>query len=133
MASIITRHPCLSHLDISKTNLKREEVLFIGLALSTSKALLCIHLTANELPYYDRLFLRSVIAARVNYEYRQQLAKQATVRSNKDRNQVMALDQADLFDPATSGYLKNLRSIDQKREGLDFEIQDILQEMDVVV
>ena len=36
IASIVTRHPALMHLQIAHTNLKREEVLFIGLALSMS-------------------------------------------------------------------------------------------------
>lgn len=85
IASIITRHPSLMHLDISKTNLKREEVLFIGLSISTSKTILSIHLTANELPYYERIFLRSTIAARCGFEFRN-LAGRKEVKSNKERN-----------------------------------------------
>lgn len=85
LASIITRHPSLMHLDLSKTNLKREEVLFIGLSLSTSKTILSMHLTANELPYYERIFLRSVIAARCGFEFRN-LASKKEVKSNKERN-----------------------------------------------
>ena len=46
VASMITRHQCLQHLDISNTNLKREEVLFIGLSVSISKTLLSVHITA---------------------------------------------------------------------------------------
>jgi len=45
--------------------MKREEVMFIVLAMSTSKTFLSLHLTGNELPYYDRVFLRAVVAARV--------------------------------------------------------------------
>lgn len=85
LASIITRHPSLMHIDISKTNLKREEVLFIGISLSNSKTLLSCHLTANELPYYERIFLRSVIAARVQFEIKSLTAKKV-VKSNKERN-----------------------------------------------
>jgi Ran GTPase-activating protein (RanGAP) involved in mRNA processing and transport len=67
LAAIITRHPNLMHVDLTACSLKREEVLFLGLALSMSKTMLSIHLTGNSLPYYDRIFLRSVIAARVGY------------------------------------------------------------------
>jgi len=74
LASIITRHPSLMHLDLSKTNLKREEVLFIGLSLSTSKTLLSVH--------------RSTIAARVGFEFRN-FATKKEVKSNKERNQVL--------------------------------------------
>ena len=65
LGAIITRHPNLMHIDITSTGLKREEVLFIGLALSMSKTMLSLHLSGNTLPYYDRIFLRSLIAARV--------------------------------------------------------------------
>jgi hypothetical protein len=47
--------------------LKREEMLFIGIALSMSKTMLSLHITGNNLPYYDRIFLRSLIAAKVQY------------------------------------------------------------------
>ena len=67
ISSILTRHPCLLHLDISNTNLKREEVMFIGLSIPTSKTLLSIHITASKLPYYERIFLRAVINARVSF------------------------------------------------------------------
>ena len=67
VASIITRHPSLMHIDITNTNLKREEVIFIGLSLPISKTLLSCHLTAQKMPYYERIFLRAAIAARVSY------------------------------------------------------------------
>jgi hypothetical protein len=38
----------------------------------------------------------------------------------------------DLYDETTRMYMKNLREIDAKREGLDFEISDMLNEMDTV-
>ena len=67
IASIITRHKSLMHLDITNTNLKREELLFIGLSLTMSKTLLSCHLTAQKLPYYERIYLRASIAARVGF------------------------------------------------------------------
>ena len=55
------------HIDISNTNLKREEIIFIGLSLPISKTLLSCHLSAQKLAYYERIFLRAAIAARVGY------------------------------------------------------------------
>ena len=67
ITAMVTRHPSLMHLNITSTNLKREEILFIGLAVSLSKTLQSLHLTAGTLPYYERIFLRSVLAARVSF------------------------------------------------------------------
>jgi hypothetical protein len=119
------------HLDLSKTNLKREEVLFIGLSLSTSKTLLSVHLTANELPYYERIFLRSTIAARVGFEFRN-FATKKEVKSNKERNQVLQMASGEVYDDKMRVYTQNLRELDLKREGLDFEIADMIMEMDTV-
>ena len=46
VAAVITRHPSLQHLDITNTNLKREELMFVALSLPISKTLLSCHLTA---------------------------------------------------------------------------------------
>lgn len=85
VAAVITRHPCLMHLDITNTNLKREEIIFIGLSLPVSKTLLSCHLTAQKLPYYERIFLRAAIAARVGYQYRRGTQRRV-VNSNKEKN-----------------------------------------------
>ena len=66
-ASMVTRHAALMHFNITQTNLKREEIMFICLALSLAGALQSLHITAASLPYYERIFLRSVIAARVGF------------------------------------------------------------------
>ena len=65
IAAFLTRHPNLLHLNVANCQFKREEVMFIAMAMSTSKTFLSLHLTGNELSYYDRVFLRSVICARV--------------------------------------------------------------------
>ena len=70
VASIITRHPSLMHMNITSTNLKREEILFVGISASTSKVIQSLHLTGSTLPYYERIFLRSIMAARTSYQYR---------------------------------------------------------------
>ena len=87
---MITRHPTIMHLNISHSNLKREEVMFIALALSTSKTLVALHMTAGGLPYYERIFLRAVVAARVGYQFRH-LTNKKDIKSNRERNQVMGM------------------------------------------
>ena len=47
LASVITRHPTMMHLNIAHSNLKREEVMFIALALSMAKTLIAVHITAS--------------------------------------------------------------------------------------
>jgi hypothetical protein len=86
MGAMITRHPTLMHLNLTATNIQREEVLFIGLALSMSKTMLSLHLSGNELPYYDRIFLRTLIAARVGYRMKFDHDKSNLVRNNKEFN-----------------------------------------------
>ena len=65
IGALIARHPHLMHMDLSSTGLEREEVLFIGMALNWSETMLSLHLTGNNLPYYDRIFLRTILSARV--------------------------------------------------------------------
>jgi hypothetical protein len=38
----------------------------------------------------------------------------------------------EVYDPLMNAYVTNLKELDCKREGLDFEISDMLQEMDTV-
>ena len=85
VASMITRHPSLAHLNIAHTNLKREEMVFIGLSLSTSKVLVSLHLSGATLPYYERVFLRSVIAARVGFKFKS-LAHKKDIHGLQERN-----------------------------------------------
>lgn len=82
---MLTRHPCLMHLDITNCNLKREEIMFIGLAINQSKTLLSIHLTAQKIPYYERIFLRSILAARVGFKKHNEAMKK-DINTNKEKN-----------------------------------------------
>ena len=90
MGAIITRHPNLMHADITCTSLAREEVLFIGLALSMSKTMLSLHLSGNTLPYYDRIFMRSLIAARVGFRFKND-AMAKKIKNNKEFTNIMHL------------------------------------------
>jgi len=62
--------------------------MFIGLAIPVSKTLLSIHLTATKLPYYERIFLRAIIAARVVYQPKNMAAKK-DIRGNREKNQIL--------------------------------------------
>ena len=98
MGAIITRHPNLMHCDLTNVGLKREEVIFIGLALSNSKTMLALHLTANDLPYYDRVFPRSLIAARVGFRYKEDPTK-LDIENNKEYDTVMHLAGGGNYNP----------------------------------
>lgn len=125
MASILTRHPCLLHLDITNTNLKREEIMFIGLSVPTSKTLLSIHLTAAKLPYYERIFLRAVINARVGYS-RKNTTMKAEVVGNKEKNTVLTMAEGEVQENLMHDFVDRFRIIDEKCADMDFEITDLL-------
>ena len=60
------------------------------MSLPISKTLLSCHLTAQKLPYYERIFLRAAIAARVGYQYRKGTQRKL-VNSNKEKNVIMQM------------------------------------------
>ena len=119
----------MMHLNIANTNFKREEVIFLGMSLSISKTILSLHMTAQGLPYYERIFLRAVIAARVGFQFRN-LSVKKDVRGNRERNQVLSQAIPDVQETEMQAYLDKFRDLDERREGLDFEIQDMLTELD---
>jgi predicted ATP-grasp superfamily ATP-dependent carboligase len=57
--------------------------MFIVLAMSISKNFLSLHITGNDLPYYERIFMRSLIAARVGFAFKDTSIKD--VQRNKER------------------------------------------------
>ena len=129
VAAIISRHPVLVHLNIANTNLKREEVLFIGLSLSLSQTLQCLHLASSTLPYYERIFLRAIISARVNHRFRPRGNKRA-ICNNMEKNLLLEMAPGNLQDKSMMEYVKVFKELDERRQGLDFEIQDLLKEVD---
>ena len=119
----------MQHVDITNTNLKREEILFVGLSLPISKTLLSCHLTAQKLPYYERIFLRACIAARVGFQFRTSTQKKG-INSNKEKNQILQISSGEVQEKAMRIYTHTLKDLDEKRQGLDIEIQDMLAELD---
>jgi len=87
IAKVLTRHQHLMHLDLSGTGLKKEEVLFIGMAVSTAKSCISIHLSGNNLDYYERIFLRTLVDAKVAFHFRNMAQLDGSnLRSQKERN-----------------------------------------------
>ena len=127
MGAILTRHPNLMHVDLSSTGLNREEVLFVGLAITMSKTMLSLHLSQNTLPYYDRIFLRTLIAAKVQYKTDGHASK--SIKNNKEYTQVLHLANKNNYSIKCRDYIAQYNSLDLEREGLDFDIRELMDEI----
>ena len=79
--------------------------MFIVVAMSMSKSFLSLHISNNDLPYYERIFLRSIIAARVHNNTKYDNAKLA-VRMNKDRASVLTLASREFLEKELKRYIK---------------------------
>ncbi len=53
------------HIDATNTGLTKSEVVFIAMSLPMSKSIQAIHLSANGLDNPDRVYMRSLIDAKV--------------------------------------------------------------------
>jgi hypothetical protein len=58
-----------------------------------SKCMLSLHLSGNNLPYYDRIFLRTLVAAKVGFKFSTEGMYDHKIRNNKEFTQVMHLAQ----------------------------------------
>ena len=74
------------HLDLSATGMPKEEVIFVGMSIKHASACVSIHLSSNNLDYYERIFLRTLIGARTSYHFRNMAAELGAIRSQKERN-----------------------------------------------
>jgi hypothetical protein len=83
------------HVDLSSTGLKKEEVLFIGMAISSSKSCIALHLSANNMDYYERIFMRTLVNAKVSYHFRNMAVEVGSIRSQKERNMIKDLSRHD--------------------------------------
>jgi hypothetical protein len=83
------------HIDLCGSGLKKEEVLFIGMAISNSKACIGIHMTGNNLDYYERIFLRTLVNAKVAYHFRNKAEQLSSAKNQKERNQILELGTHD--------------------------------------
>lgn len=55
----------------------------------------------------------------------------AEVKLNKDRYQVLQLASREFLDPELRRYIGLFNKLEQQREGLDFEIEDMMKEIDL--
>ena len=92
------------HLDITGCSLKREEVLFIGLALTMSKTMLGLHISGNELKYYERIFLRTMMSARVDYRFKNDAMRKG-IKNNKEYVQILHLAGGKNYNKELEAYI----------------------------
>ena len=125
LGAIITRHPNLMHIDISMCGLLREEVLFLGLALTMSKTVLALHMTGNTIAYYDRMFLRSLMAAKVDYRFKSD-QNRPELKNNKEFTQVLQMGGSKTYNKKIRDYISMYNDWDVERGELDVDIEEIL-------
>ena len=99
-------HDEMQHYDLSATGLKKEEVLFVGMALQKAKSCIGMHLSANNLDYYERIFLRTLINAKVGYHFRNMAQEVGSIRSQKERSQILELKNHDFDNKALKDFVK---------------------------
>jgi hypothetical protein len=126
--SIIVRHPNLMHADVSGCGLKREEVVFLGLALTMSKTMLGLHISGNDLPYYDRIFLRALMAARVEWKFKNEGMARG-IKSNKEYMQLATLAGGQPYCGEVQAYIDHYNNFEQEKAELEFDIEAVLAEM----
>lgn len=131
IAKVLTRHQEIMHINLSATGLRKEEVLFIGMAISISSSCISIHLSANQLDYYERIFLRTLVNAKVAYHFRNMAQEVGSIRSQRERAQIMELKNHDFDNNELKEFVEKWNYIDNQRLGLDEEINEIMKEVDI--
>jgi hypothetical protein len=91
LGATMVRHPVLNHLDVTNCGLVKEEVIFLGLALGQSHTLMSLHLSGNQLTYYERMFMRSVTAAKVGYGAKMPGNPWDPIGTNKEYTNVLGI------------------------------------------
>ena len=102
----------------------------MGLALYMSKTALALHLSGNTLPYYDRMFLRTLACARVTYKFKNDARHADEIRNNKEYTHIMHLGSRKNYNKEINRYIDTYNQLDQQRKGLEFELQDMLVDLD---
>ena len=119
------------HLDLSATGMRKEEVIFVGMSIKHASAVVSIHLSSNNLDYYERIFLRTLIGARTSYHFRNMAAELGAIRSQKERNQIMELKTHDFDNENLRNFVDQWNYIDKQKIGLDDSINKIMSEVDI--
>lgn len=99
LAKVVCSHEDMVHVDLTNTGLRPEEVIFIGMTLPLSKSCMGIHLSANRLGYYERVFLRTLIDAKVQYHFKNVAQrKNPAVKKKAEEAQMLELNQQDYLE-----------------------------------
>ena len=85
--------------------------MFLGISVSTSRCMTSLHMS-GILPYYERIFLRSIIAARVNFTYRH-LSGKKMIKSNREKNLVFGMASKLGQDNDLQQYVSRLQDLDE--------------------
>ena len=113
MAKILSRHDELMHVDLTHTGLKKEETIFIGMTLPVSKSIISLHLSFNGLGYYDRVFLRTLINAKLVYKFKNKAQdKLSGIRSQGEKNVVDELGTMDFMDEDLKNFMRMYNNIE---------------------
>jgi len=67
LGRLLQGHPRLLHVDISKCELLRADLIYVCWCLRDSPNILSIHLTGNLLGHHDRILIQALIAAKVQW------------------------------------------------------------------
>lgn len=118
------------HLDLNGTGLKKEEVLFIGMAISTAKALIGIHLSGNNIDYYERIFLRTLVNAKVAFQFRNK-AEEFHKKSQKEKKEILELENHENDSKELARFVEQWMYIDKQRFEIDEQINTIIKEIDL--
>jgi Leucine-rich repeat (LRR) protein len=128
LGASLVRHPVLNHLDLTNTGLVKEEVLYMGVALGNSHTVMSLHLSGNQLSYYERIFLRSVTAAKVGYSSKMPGNPWEPISSNNEYNNVLGI-VAGGANPQLQNYTRIFNALDLEAQGLDFELAEMIDDL----
>ena len=91
-----------------------------------------IHLSSNGLEYYDRVFLRTLINAKINYQFKNLAREQINgVRASREAVQVDQLDDGEPYNEELKRFIKTFDFIEKQRVNLDEQISNVLKEADI--
>jgi hypothetical protein len=86
-------------------------------------------MSGNDMSYYERIFLRALISARVDFGQKNE-QQRSLVERNKERLQVAQIATKEYLGSDLKEYLQRFEVLETQRQGLDFEIDDLIKEAD---
>jgi hypothetical protein len=89
------------------------------MALPVSKSCISLHLSANDFSYYDRVFLRTLINAKLSYKFKNFAQNISAITSQSEINKVMELNSGDYFEDDLRTFTKLFNGIEEQKLKLD--------------